>query len=165
MTAFNLVLGGRAEIIEAYQEVMDALTDTAGLNAESDRVQNELEVTMGLIRKAISNNAQTAMDQDEYNRKYTDLCERYEAAQARLAELETQRLERTAKRVKIKMFMEQLEARDTLVSEFDEELWYTTVESVTTTGKTFCCTASFQIFCDNGKLHFYPYIRQAAYLE
>ena len=29
------------------------------------------------------------------------------------------------------MFMEQFEARDTLVSEFDEELWYTTVESVT----------------------------------
>lgn len=131
MAAFNLVLGSRVEIIEAYQEVMDALTDTTDLNAESDRVQNELEVTMGLIRKAISDNAQTAMDQDEYNRKYTDLCERYEAAQARLAELETQRLERTAKRVKIKMFMEQLTARDTLVSEFDEELWYTTVESVT----------------------------------
>lgn len=33
--------------------------------------------------------------------------------------------------MKIKMFLEQLEARDTLVSEFDEELWYTTVDSVT----------------------------------
>ena len=131
MAAFNLVLGSRAEIVEAYQEVMDASTDTADLNAESDRVQNELEVTMGLIRKAIFDNAQTAMDQGEYNRKYTDLCERYETAQAWLAELENQRLERTAKRVKIKMFMEQFEARDTLVSEFDEELWYSTVDYVT----------------------------------
>lgn len=131
VTAFNLVLGSRAEIIEAYQDVMEALTDTADLDVETVRFQNELEVTMGLIRKAIDDNAQMAMDQDEYNRKYTDLCERYQAVQARLAELDEQRLERTAKRVKIKMFLEQLEARGTLVSEFDEELWYTTVDSVT----------------------------------
>ena len=119
------------EIVEAYHEVMEALTDTADLDMERSQLQNELEVTMGLIQKAIDENAQRAMDQDEYNRKYTDLCERYESVQARLAELEAQRLERTAKRVKIKMFLEQLEARDMLVQAWDEELWYTTVNSVT----------------------------------
>ncbi len=131
IATFNLVLGNREEIVEAYHEVMEALTDTADLDMERSQLQNELEVTMGLIQKAIDENAQRAMDQDEYNRKYTDLCERYESVQARLAELEAQRLERTAKRVKIKMFLEQLEARDMLVQAWDEELWYTTVNSVT----------------------------------
>ena len=45
--------------------------------------------------------------------------------------LTAQRLERTAKWVKIKMFLEQLAARDTLVQTWDEELWYTTVDFVT----------------------------------
>lgn len=131
LAAFNMVLGNREEIVEAYREVMEALTDTTDLDAETARLQNELEVTMGLIRKAIDENAHQAMDQADYNRKYTDLCERYERTQARLAELQAQRLERTAKRVKIKMFLEQLAARDTLVQTWDEELWYTTVDSVT----------------------------------
>ena len=131
LAAFNLVLGNREEIVEAYREVMEALTDTTDLDTENARLQNELEVTMGLIRKAIDENAHQAMDQADYNRKYTDLCERYEKAQARLAELQAQRLERTAKRVKIKMFLEQLAARDTLVQTWDEELWYTTVDFVT----------------------------------
>lgn len=131
LAAFNLVLGNREEIVESYHEVMEALTDTTDLDAENARLQNELEVTMGLIRKAIDENAHQAMDQADYNRKYTDLCERYERTQARLAELQAQRLERTAKWVKIKMFLEQLAARDTLVQTWDEELWYTTVDFVT----------------------------------
>ena len=131
LAAFNLVLGNREEIVESYHEVMEALTDTTDLDAENARLQNELEVTMGLIRKAIDENAHQAMDQADYNRKYTDLCERYERTQARLAELQAQRLERTAKWVKIKMFLEQLAARDTLVQTWDEELLYTTVDFVT----------------------------------
>ena len=47
LAAFNEVLGNRAEIMEAYREVMEALTDTADLDAEQERLQNEGEVVMG----------------------------------------------------------------------------------------------------------------------
>lgn len=131
LAAFNQVLEERDEIIAAYQEVMDALTDTADLDMERGQLQNELEVTAELIRKAINDNAHTALDQQAYQQRYNDLCQRYEKAQARLGELENLRLERTAKRVKIEMFMEQLNTRDMLVETFDEELWYSTVDFVT----------------------------------
>ena len=131
LAAFNQALEERDEIIAAYQDVMDALTDTADLDAERGQLQNEMEVTLELIRKTIDNNARHALDQQEYQQRYNDLCQRYEKAQARLGEVENQRLERTAKRVKIKLFMEQLNARDTLVETFDEELWYSTVDFVT----------------------------------
>ena len=88
LAAFNQVLGSRAEIIEAYHEVMEALTDTADLDTEREQLQNENEVIMGLIRKAIEDNAQKAMDQQEYEKKYTALCERYETARQRLAEID-----------------------------------------------------------------------------
>lgn len=131
LAAFNQVLDERDEIIAAYQEVMEALTDTADLDAERGQLQNELEVTEELIRKAIDDNAHNALDQQVYQQRYNDLCQRYEKAQGRLGEVESRRLERTAKRVKIKLFMEQLNARDMLVEVFDEELWYSTVDFVT----------------------------------
>lgn len=131
LAAFNQVLEERDGIIAAYQDVMEALTDTADLDAERGQLQNEMEVTEELIRKAIDDNAHNALDQQAYQQRYNDLCQRYGKAQARLGEVESQRLERTAKRVKIKLFMEQLNARDMLVEVFDEELWYSTVDFVT----------------------------------
>ena len=71
------------------------------LDTEREQLQNESEVIMGLIRKAIEDNAQKAMDQAEYKKKYTGLCERYEAARQRLSEIEELRLERNAKRTKV----------------------------------------------------------------
>ena len=131
LAAFNQILGSRAEIIEAYQEVMEALTDTRDLDTEQEQLENESEVAMGLIRKIIADNAQKAMDQGEYERKYTRYCDRYEAARKRLAEIGEHRLERNAKRTKIAMFLERLENSAELVTEFDEELWYSTVDFVT----------------------------------
>lgn len=131
LTAFNKVLGNRAEIMAAYQEVMEALTDTSDLDKEQGELENESEVTMELIRKVIADNAQKAMDQGEYERKYAGYCARYEAAGKRLAEIGERRLERNAKRTKIAMFLEKLESSNELVTEFDEELWYTTVDFVT----------------------------------
>ena len=43
------MLGNRDEIIEAYEEVIAALTDTADLDAEQETLENESEVVLGLI--------------------------------------------------------------------------------------------------------------------
>ena len=51
LAAFNKVLGNRAEIMEAYQEVVEALTDTRDLDTEQEQLASESEVTMELIRK------------------------------------------------------------------------------------------------------------------
>ena len=71
LIAFTRILGKREEIIEAYHEVMEALTDTTDLDTEREQLQSEREVVMGLIRKVIEDNAQKAMDQAEYEEKYT----------------------------------------------------------------------------------------------
>lgn len=131
LAAFNKVLGSRAEILEAYEDVIEALTDTADLDAEQAELQSETEVVMELIHKIISENAQVAQDQAEYERKYNAYSERYQAASHRLAEIEELRLERTAKKTKIRLFMENLNQHSELVADFDEELWYSTVDTVT----------------------------------
>lgn len=130
LAAFNTVLGSRKEILEAYEEVIEALTDTSDLDTEKEELQSEMEIVTELIRKIISENAQVAQDQSEYERKYLAYSERFQIASRRLAEIEALRLERTAKKTKIRLFMENLNQHSELVKDFDEELWYSTVDSI-----------------------------------
>ena len=131
LAAFNQRLDDRAEIFAAYDEVLAALTDTAALDAEAAELQAERVVVIGLIEKAVQENASTALDQGEYQRRYEGLTRRYEAANARLGELEGIRLERNAKRMNISRFLQTLvKCGDDLVTEFDEELWYITVDFI-----------------------------------
>ena len=105
----------------AYNEVIEALTDTSDLDAERGELQNEADVVTELIKKAISENAHKAQDQEEYQRKYEGYCARFEKARNRLAEIEDICLERNAKKVKIQMFMERMGQYADLVTVFDEK--------------------------------------------
>ena len=114
-----------------YEEIVTTLTDTSDLDTELKNLQNESEVLVGLIQKIISENAKTAMDQEEYNRRYDAYSEQFGAARRRMAEIEDIRQERNAKRTRIQLFMERLKVQSDIVEQFDEELWYSTVDYMT----------------------------------
>jgi hypothetical protein len=131
LAAFNSRLENKAEIFEAYDEVLRVLTDTADLDAEAAELQGEREVVAELTRKCVKENAKAPLKQEEYEQRYNALVARYDAATARLQEVEARRLERGAKRTNITRFLKALVKRgDDLVTEFDEELWYITVDTI-----------------------------------
>ncbi len=131
LIAFNMLLENRAEILEAYEEVIEALTDISDLDAEQEQLQSEIEIVVEMIRKLIAENTQVAMDQAEYERKYNGYCARYEEGNKRLTEITELRMERTAKRANIRICMDRIGQQENLVTEFDEELWYSMVDYVT----------------------------------
>lgn len=131
LAAFNRLLDNKAEILAAYDEIIRILTDNTALDAESAELQSECDVVMELTQKCVQENAQTALNQEEYQRRYIALTERYAAARARMTEIDALRLERIAKRTNIIRFLKMLVKQGDLIAEFDEELWYITVESVT----------------------------------
>jgi exonuclease VII large subunit len=130
LAAFNQRLENRAEIFAACNEVLRALTDTTALDAEAGELNNERDIVAELTRKCVRENASAALDQEEYTRRYDALKQRYDTAISRLNEVEAQRLERTAKHAEITRFLKTLVKGGDIVTEFDEELWYITVESV-----------------------------------
>ncbi len=131
LTAFNIRLENREEIFEVYQKIMELLTYTSELDEERAQLLNESEVVEELIHKLVEENAHKAINQGKYEKKYADLCARHEKARKRLVEIEDIRLERKAKKTKIALFLEKIAGYKELVTEYDEELWYTTVYSVT----------------------------------
>ena len=130
IAAYNGLINHKAEIIQAYGEICGILTDTAAIDAERRELQQECDVVTELLRKCIEENAHTALNQDEYRQQYEGYAARFETARNKLAELDAERLERIAKRTNITRFLETLEQRDGHISEFDEELWYITVDNV-----------------------------------
>ena len=130
LAAFNQRITDRAAIFAAYDEVIAALTDTTALETEAAALTGECEIVTELLRKAVEENARAPLDQDDYEARRAALLARYEAAEARLGEIEAARAERRAKRVNIDRFLEILKKQDDLVTEFDEELWYITVDRV-----------------------------------
>ncbi|MCE5235839.1 MAG: recombinase family protein [Eubacteriales bacterium] len=132
--AFNSLISNKDEILQAHADIMEALTDTADLDREFAKLQDEQDVVVGLMQKCVDENAHAALDQEEYLRRYGALIERYEAVKSGLARISDQRQERGVKREITLRFLNELRQQDTIIMVFDEDLWHTTVETATVDG-------------------------------
>lgn len=147
--AFNQLIENKDEILQDYEAVILALTDTLSLEKRQAELKSEYAIVMELMRKCVEENARTILDQNEYNMRYDTLMERYEAAQNGITEINDKLLERTVKREKITRFFDDLKSQDKLLTEFDEKLWLATVESVTVHSES-----EMEVtFKDGGKTH------------
>ncbi|MDO9592441.1 MAG: hypothetical protein Q7I98_04505, partial [Erysipelotrichaceae bacterium] len=83
---------------------------------------NELDIIEGLLRKAVAENAHKAMDQDDYNKRYNQMVDRYKLAQAELSKVEKMKQERKYQKESIINFIRKLKNQEMLLDEFDEDL-------------------------------------------
>lgn len=87
-----------------------------------------------MIKKLIADNAATAMDQDEYNRSYNDLSERYMKATATITKLQKQRLRQLHQRDVIETFAFEIISLPDLPIEFSDRLWLNLIDTATIHG-------------------------------
>ena len=127
---FNRLYNKKEEILEGYEEILRVLTDTTALEKEGKRLLKEQDVVLEDLRRCVDENARTAIDQAEYQKKYNALAKKHESIGMQISEIENKKLERSAKRESIKAFLEEIRQRDGLLVEFDDELWNAVVERV-----------------------------------
>jgi hypothetical protein len=129
--AINSLIANKDALIQEFTSIINALMDDVVLETECTRLRNESDVVLELMRKSVEENAQTALDQDDFARRYGALQERYETAKRRVDALLDEKQAHVAKRESISRFLSDLRQRDGIVETFDEELWYSTVDTVT----------------------------------
>lgn len=129
--AFNRLITNKDEVISEYRAIIQHLTDTTALEAESANLKAEFDIVVGLIQNSIEENARTPLDQTEYERRYNELSLRYEILKQKLDNNESQRLSRRARCEKLAEFIDRLDRHSDLLTAFDEGLWNATVETVT----------------------------------
>lgn len=129
--AFNKLVTEREEIAANARLVWQTLCDTSELEQEKVSLGQELAVLVGMTQNCIAENARIAQDQEEYQKRYNGLVERYEKAKARFDEVTEAIAQRSAKGERLAGFIRTLEAQREPVAEFDERLWGAMVDYVT----------------------------------
>ena len=82
------------------------------------------------VQTAIAENSRVALDQNEYERRYADLTERYNTIKSEYDKISEQIESKKAQRELFKGFIRALEKQGALVEEFDEGLWSSLVQEV-----------------------------------
>src|SRR5699024_10798201 len=94
-------------------------------------LQNELEVVAEMIQNIINENAHTALDQEEYQRKYDDLVKRFDTAKTNLELVTEQIKDKITRHKNLEIFLNELKNQGGLITEFDPLLWNSLVDYVT----------------------------------
>lgn len=128
--AFNSLIDDRKTILEDYKEIQAVLTDCTELESEVEELQDELEVIEGLMKRLIKENATVAQDQEEYEQKYSKLEKRHDKACKKINSNRAEILRRQKLFDDIGGFMFELMENEEPVTEFDEKVWYSTIEKV-----------------------------------
>lgn len=131
LKAFNMLMGGRDELLANCRLAQEVLCDCSAIETELAELHREIEVVPELTRKSIYENARLAVNQDEFNERHQGYMERHRIATERVAELEDQRRSRQNKLLILDRFIREIKTRPFAVDEFDEKLWMAAVDKVT----------------------------------
>jgi uncharacterized protein YutD len=115
-------------IIEDVNEIIKLLSDTSKLDAKVIELQNKMEVIGGLVDKMIKENTRTAQDQVEFNRRYEELTNQYEADKNALDNTLEKRAFKQAQQIKMKSYLEEIKKADNYLPEWSNDIWMLMVE-------------------------------------
>lgn len=131
VTIMNRLLQNRDAILLALEEAVSILADTGDYDRRLTRAAKKEEAIALKMRHEIERNARALLDQDEYNRRYTELAAQFDEAHAEVARLTEQKAKRHGRVMKLTSYLDLLRARDSLLTAFDEGLWSAVVQTVT----------------------------------
>jgi glutathionyl-hydroquinone reductase len=121
-------MSDRNGLIEDCRLAQGVLCDTAAIDAELAELHREIEVVTELSRKAIYENARTAVNQTEWAERNKAYLERHRKVLERIDELEAAKRERLGKAKIIEGFIRDIESRPLAITEFDEKLWLAVID-------------------------------------
>ena len=110
----------------------DECLNTEAIDTECSALADEIEIVEALTKKLIAENATMAIPQDEYNRKYDALAERFHAAEEKAEALRQQKVTRSFQADVMECFMTELMTIDaSLPVHYSDRLWLNLVDRVT----------------------------------
>lgn len=129
--AVSTLITDRETLLEDGRLIKESLCDLTGIDEKLREVDQEMTVVAGLIDACVHENAMAAQDQGDYNSRYTELTDRFEALQAKLTALLGERSERERKDDVLSAFLLEIKELDKLSLEFNPQRWNATVDHMT----------------------------------
>ena len=131
VAAFNQLLGDKEQYIARFEELLPIITDTAELEQHLAELQSGHDAKMQLLKGYIEENKHQVQDQAEYTERYNALHDECQQLEAQIARLESKIHARQSKKEEIRRWLDKLRQCGDILTEFDPELWNSTVETAT----------------------------------
>ena len=131
LEAWNSLSANREAVLADCKAAKKALCDCSTLESEMTELRREIEVVEELSRKAIYENAHTAMNQEEFSERSNGYFERRNHAAERIAEIEKEITRRRNTARLLEKFIRDMKNSPLTLDEFDEKLWAVAIDSVT----------------------------------
>ncbi len=131
ITALNKVLPIRGEVIANLKDVQSSLSSMEQLEAEAERLTEELAAIASIVQQTIDENAHVAQNQDDYQRRYDEQVTRYHKVENELKKVQEAILVQNERRVRISGFINELESLPETVAEFRLDYWGHLVDRIT----------------------------------
>ncbi|MBP5592818.1 MAG: recombinase family protein [Clostridia bacterium] len=126
--AFNKYIKHKDEYISKTGERIAELMNTEQIDKDIAEKEAECQAAYVELRALVDENAIKMQDQAEYTAKFSSMEAKCRALEAEIKELNEKALSMAAQRENIALFLEKLQESDSLISEFDDELWLTLVD-------------------------------------
>ncbi len=130
MAAFNRIFTERDELFDEFDKIGERLFNTDKLTAPQKELQSEVSLITRMLEQLIAENARRVQDQTEYNEKRQELIDRYEKARKKLEKANKELVDLMARKGAVERFIAELRKQDAPVTEFSDNLWLNTVQSV-----------------------------------
>lgn len=131
LSAANKLLATKAAVIANGREMQALLFDTTELEAEQTQLLEETQVVSDMVQQAIQENARTALNQTEYQKRYDSLVKRFDRAKTRLEEVTVEIQEKQTASANMGTFLNAFEQMPDALAEFSLEGWYSMVDFAT----------------------------------
>lgn len=102
--------------------------DTSPLESRIDDLEHHLETIRQDIEDLVDRNARKAQNQELYQEQYDTLVTAYQENQKELQEATSSLEEQKSRSISLDGFIQQLKEQDDLITDFNQELWQTSVE-------------------------------------
>ena len=129
--AFNQLLGDKEQYIARFEELLPIITDTTEIDQHLAEFQSDHDAKIRTLKGYIEENKHQVGNQVEYNARYNALHEECQQLEAQIARLESQIHTRQSKKEEIRRWLNKLRQCGDILTEFDPELWNSTVDIVT----------------------------------
>ena len=129
--AYNELISEKKEIIANAEVIRKTLCTTNTMLAEKQRLEDEILVLVEMTQNLVAENARVAQDQEEYQKRYDGLVQRYETTKKEYDELVDKIEQKEAHGERMRQFIKTLKDQDGIITEFDDVLWGSMVELVT----------------------------------
>lgn len=135
VSAYNQLVTEKKEITANAKIIRRTLCDTDSLREEKQKLEGEMSVLVEMTQSIVAENARIAQNQDEYQKRYDGLVQRYETAKARYGKVTATISAKEAQSERLADFIRMLKKQDGPIAEFDERLWGCMVDFVTVSRK------------------------------